>query len=87
MSVTSWRDVQSHTLDVIAQLEPGLFQQLAAEYPRFISSDPGRFWHKRQLTNGYFIEINLSAKDVYRFCTQAIESIGLSADDWIVETG
>jgi len=84
--VTSWRDVQSHTLDVIAELEPTLFQQLAAEYPRFISSDPGRFRRNRQLANGYFIEMNLSAKDVYRFCTQAIESIGLSADDWNVET-
>jgi uncharacterized protein with ParB-like and HNH nuclease domain len=86
VSVTSWRDVQSHTLSVIAELEPDLFQKLAVEYPRFISSDPGRFRRKRKLENGYFIEMNLSARDVRRFCTQAIESIGLSADDWVVET-
>ena len=85
-SVESWRDVQAYTLNAIAELEPDLFAQLAGEYPRFISSDPGKFRRNRQLSNGFFIEVNLSAKDVYRFCNQAIESIGLSSDDWNVES-
>ena len=86
MSVESWRDVQEKTLSTIADLEPDLFVTLAKEYPRFISTDPARFHRKRQLENGYFIEVNLSAKDVFRFCNQAIESIGLSTEDWRVET-
>jgi hypothetical protein len=85
-SVESWREVHSHTLSVIAELEPELFAALAHEYPRFINFDSGRFRRSRQLDNGYFIEVNLSSKDVYRFCRHAIESIGLSSDDWIVET-
>ncbi len=84
--VESWRDVQACTLKTIAELEPDLFAQLASEYPRFISSDPGKFRRNRELSNGFFIEVNISAKDVYRFCTQAIESIGLSSEDWIIET-
>lgn len=84
--VETWRDVQASTLTTIAELEPELFTQLANEYPRFISPDPSRFRRKRELSNGFFIEVNLSAKDVCRFCTQAIESIGLSSEDWIVET-
>jgi uncharacterized protein with ParB-like and HNH nuclease domain len=84
-AVESWRDVQTHTLATIADLEPELFITLANEYPRFISNDPGRFRRNRQLSNGYFIEVNLSARDVYRFCTQAIESIGLTNEDWIVD--
>ncbi|MBS3947520.1 MAG: DUF262 domain-containing protein, partial [Dethiobacter sp.] len=85
-SVESWRDVQAYTLNAIAQLEPDLFNQLAGEYPRFISADPGKFRRKRQIENGFYIEVNLSAKDVYRFCNQVIDSLGLSSEDWIVET-
>jgi len=86
IAVASWRDVQACTLSAIADLEPELFMTLASEYPRFISQDSLRFRRNRRLTNGFYIEVNLSAKDVYHFCSQAIESIGLSSDDWIVET-
>jgi hypothetical protein len=63
-----------------------LFEVLAREYSRFISLDAGRLRSPHQLSNGFFIELNLSAKDIYRFCAQAIESIGLSGENWIVET-
>lgn len=86
ITVSSWRDVEAHTLNTIAELEPDLFAQLAVEYPRFISADKGKFRRSRQLSNGFYVEVNLSAKDIYRFCNQVIDSIGLSSDDWIVET-
>ena len=85
-SVESWRDVQAHTLNAIAQLEPDLFTQLVDEYPRFISADPGRFRRNRRIDNGFYIEVNLSARDVYHFCNQVIDSLGLSSDDWFVDT-
>jgi uncharacterized protein with ParB-like and HNH nuclease domain len=85
-SVKSWRDVQTHTLNTLADLEPDLFAKLADEYPRFISADAGKFRSHRQLGNGLYIEVNLSAQNVFRFCNQAIESIGLSSEDWMVET-
>jgi len=84
--VESWRDVQACTLNTIAELEPDLFNKLAEEYPRFISADSSRFRRKRQLGNGFYIEVNLSARDVYRFCSQAIETVGLTSEDWIVES-
>ena len=84
-TVTSWRDVLTQTMDLLAELEPEAFELLAQEYPRLISKDPNRFRRNRQLSNGYYIEVNLSAKDIYRFCTQSIESVGLSAKDWVVE--
>lgn len=84
--VDTWRDVQACTLNTIAELEPDMFVQLASEYPRFISADPTKFRRNRQLSNGLFIEVNLSARDVHRFCTQAIQSVGLSSEDWSVET-
>ena len=82
--VGSWRDVQACTLNTISELEPDLFCKLVEEYPRFISADSGKFRRKRQLGNGFYIEVNLSARDIYRFCSQAIETIGLTSEDWIV---
>lgn len=83
--VTSWRDVLAETLNTIADLEPDLFESLIKEYPRFVSDSPNRFTRNRKLDNGYYIEVNLSAKSIYHFCTQAIESIDLSKDDWKIE--
>ncbi len=85
-TVTSWRDVLTQTMATLAELEPEAFETLAQEYPRLISSDQNRFRRNRQLQNGYYIEVNLSAKDIYRFCTQAIETVGLSSHDWVVES-
>lgn len=86
MVVQSWRDVLIKTMNTIADLEPDLFDVLAKQYPTFISSDGGRFRRSSQLSNGFYIYVNLSAKSIYQFCTQAIESIGLSVEDWYVET-
>jgi hypothetical protein len=33
-----------------------------------------------------YVEVNLSAKDIQKLCQQAIETVDLNADDWIVET-
>jgi len=85
-TVTSWRDVLTQTMSTLAELEPEAFETLAQEYPRLISSNQNRFRRNRQLQNGYYIEVNLSAKDIYRFCTQAIETVGLSSHDWVVES-
>lgn len=83
--VTSWRDVEECSLNVLLDLEPDLFAKLQKDYPNFIGSDYLRFRSHRQLKNGLYIEMNLSAQDIYRFCTQAFESIDLSSDDWFIE--
>lgn len=85
MVVQSWRDVLIKTMSTIADLEPDLFDALAKQSPSFISSDGGRFRRSSQLSNGFYVYVNLSAKSIYQFCTQAIESIGLSVEDWYVE--
>lgn len=86
LAVSSWRDVLTATLSTLSELEPELFENLALEYPRFIGKDNARFVKSRQLNSGHFIEINLSAQNIYRFCVQAIETVGLSVEDWVVET-
>ncbi len=83
--VDSWRAVQMQTFNIIAEVEPERFARLAEE-SHFISTDPNKFRRSRQLNNGYYIYVNFSSRDIYRFCLQAIESIGLTREDWVVET-
>src|SRR5205823_1548288 len=84
--VESWRDVMKQTIVTIAELEPDKFEQLMREYPRFIGRSKERFRDPRELPNGIFIEVNLSAQAIQRFCAQALSAIGLTTDDWKVET-
>ncbi len=86
IAVESWRDVLTETLNVIIDLEPDSFETLTEKYPRFVSDNPNRFTRNRKLDNGYFVEVNLSAKSVYQFCNQVIETLELSSDDWKIET-
>lgn len=83
--VSSWRDVEEFSLNTLLDLEPDLFAKLQKDYPNFIGFDPLKFRSHRQLKNGLYIEVNLSAQAIYRFCTQAFESIELSSEDWFVD--
>ena len=84
-SVSTWREVIQITLETIAELDYDRFENLLAQFPRFVGRDPARFRASRQLPNGAFMETNLSAESIHRFCLQAAEVSGLSSEDWRVE--
>lgn len=84
--VGSWRDVLEFTVDTIADLEPDGFRRILDEFPRFVGGDKTKFRSVRQLKCGTYVEVNLSAEAIYRFCFQAIEVIELTSEDWRVET-
>ena len=84
--VRSWRDVLETTLNTIADLEPDSFKEIMQQFPRFIGWDDKDFRSTRRLRNGAFIEVNLSAQDIYTFCMKAIETAELSIEEWSVET-
>lgn len=83
--VQTWRDVLEQTMNTIADLEPDKFEQIIQQFPRMIGRDKKRFRAIRELKNGAFIEVNLSAKSIQSFCFQALEAVELTADDWKVE--
>ncbi|MBI3944428.1 MAG: DUF262 domain-containing protein [Armatimonadetes bacterium] len=85
MLVQSWRDVAQYTLESLSDLDPDTFQEMAERFPRLIGRDPGRFRTNRQLSNGFYMETNLSAPAIKRFCIQVTQLAGLSPDDWQVE--
>ncbi len=86
LAVKSWKDVYLTLLNWIADYEPEVFILLAKDYPNFVSKDAFNLRRTEKLKNGYFAELNLSADQIYRFCGQVIQRVGLSSDDWKVET-
>ncbi len=84
--VGTWKEVLIQTLSVIAELAPDKFEQIEQRYPRFVDKDKNKFRRSNELPNGVFVEVNLSADSIQKFCYQAIDAIGLTADDWRVET-
>ena len=82
--VQTWRDVLEKTLNTIVDLEPEKFEIIAHNFPRHLGKDKNKFRSSRELQNGFFIEVNLSAQNIQKFCRQAIETIELTSDDWSV---
>lgn len=84
IDVENWRDVLEQTLNTVAYLEPEKFEVIAHNFPRYLGKDKSKFRAIRQLQNGYFIEVNLSAQTIQKLCYQAMETIELTSDDWSV---
>jgi hypothetical protein len=82
---SSWRDVLERTMNAIAELEPEMFERIMNQFPRVVGRDKEAFRAVRELQNGAFVEVHLSANDIGKFCTRAIEAVGLSAEDWRVD--
>lgn len=82
--VDTWRDVLEQTLNTVADLEPEKFDVIAHNFPRYLGKDKNKFKAIRQLQNGYFIEVNLSAQSIQKLCYQAMETIELTSEDWTV---
>ncbi|MCB9434197.1 MAG: hypothetical protein H6668_19670 [Ardenticatenaceae bacterium] len=86
ISVKTWRDVAVETMDALAAIDPQTFEDFATQNPSLFSQDESQFRRAQQLKNGYFIEVNRSAKNIVRFCQRAVEALGLSLESWHVKT-
>lgn len=84
--VKTWRDVLEITLNEISDIDSDMFQQIVDQFPRFVGWEGDNFVSSRRLRNGAFIELNLSADNIYSFCLKAIETAEISIEDWAVET-
>ena len=74
------------SLNVLGDVEPDAFNQILQEFPRFVGLNEKDFHSTRKLDNNAFIEVNLSAQDIYSFCMKAIETAEISVEEWCVET-
>ncbi len=83
--IKSWKDVYVTLLDWVADNELETFIELSKEYPHLINQDSFNLRRFVPLKNNYYVEIHLNADQIYRFCNQAMQRIGLSTDDWKIE--
>lgn len=82
--VTTWRDVAYYTALTISQLVDDFDSKIAEQMPAYF--DNHKFTNAcRQLPNGWWLYLNLSASSVKSFCHNIISLVGLSDEDWQVE--
>lgn len=85
--VKAWVEVALVTMEAIVLSGDEEFDKVAAELPKFVNRDATSFRKSsrlKTLTNGAFMETNLSAAAFHRFCVQATQIIGLGPEDWRV---
>jgi uncharacterized protein with ParB-like and HNH nuclease domain len=82
--VNTWRDVAYQTALVISQLTENFETQIASQMPAYFDKHPFRNACK-QLPNGWYLYLNLSAASIKNFCQNLISLAGLSVEDWQVE--
>lgn len=80
--VHSWRDVAYHTARILSGFVD--FENIVAALPNWFRKEAFRL-ACRQLTNGWWVYLNVSAADTKKFCKDMLAAAGVGADEWIVE--
>ncbi len=81
--VDTWRDVAEKTTEAIIQMSDN-FDVIANEFSYYLSREPFPKAN-RQLSNGLYMNVNLSASSIKRYCRKLVNSSGLAPNDWQVE--
>lgn len=86
--VQSWVDVAVVTMEEVAKIGDEEFGRVVEEMPKFANFDATAFRRSsrlKKLSNGGYVETNLSASTIHRLCLQAVQLAGLVQEDWSVE--
>jgi hypothetical protein len=75
----SWRDVAFQMAETVAGLT-NRFDLIAAEMPAFFTTEERQ--RSRQMSNGWWLYINLSSSTVLNFCDRLASLAGLTSEDW-----
>ena len=84
--VTTWRDVLENTVNEVVQSDIDAFSLLCQELSSHVSMDKTRFRESRQLQNGGFVNVNLSAEGIERLCQRILNVTGTVDSEWAIET-
>ncbi len=85
--VQSWAEVAVVVMDGIVGIGDEEFERVAEALPKLVNRDATVFRRSsrlKKLSNGAYVETNLSADAVYRFCLQAVQLAGIGRDEWEV---
>jgi uncharacterized protein with ParB-like and HNH nuclease domain len=85
--VRNWTDVGLATVEAIVRVGDEDFQNVMRELPKFVNTDATAFRGSsrlKKLSNGAYLESNLSAAAIHRLCVQAVQLAGFAPDEWSV---
>lgn len=81
--VNSWRDVAIKTTEAIAEMVES-FDVYAESLPSYLSKKPF-IGTCRQLSNGWYLNVHLSANAIKYYCRSLIANVGFDSQDWQVK--
>ncbi|HMM99588.1 MAG TPA: DUF1524 domain-containing protein, partial [Anaerolineales bacterium] len=82
--VNTWRDVAYYTSQIVSELVDDFETRIAAQMPAYF--DKHEFQNAcKQLPNGWWLYLNLSAASVKSLCRNLLTLAGISEDDWQLE--
>lgn len=85
--VGTWVDVAVATIEGIIAIGDDEFKRVVEDQPKFVNYDATalrRTGRARRLSNGAYLETNLSARAIHRLCVQAVQVAGVASEDWTV---
>ena len=83
ITVSTWRDVASQTTEMIIKLTDK-FNEIAERMPAYLDKEKFPI-ADRQLSNGWYLNTNLSAASIKTYCRNLTSAAGLENGDWQVE--
>lgn len=84
IEVDSWRSVAYHTAECVSKVADN-FDAIAGQMNTYFRREKFQTNATWQLTNGWWIYLNLSSKSVKTICRNLVAAAGISEDDWQLE--
>ncbi|WP_175074777.1 DUF262 domain-containing protein [Terribacillus sp. AE2B 122] len=83
--VSNWREVWITTLNVASNINEENFSSIQEKYPNLFSADINKFKRRGVLQNDMYVNVDFSARDIYRLSHKILEIINVPAEEWQVE--
>jgi len=82
--VKTWREVMYRTAETVAEWLGSAFPPFAERYPKLFSQQPSPH-RPRQLSNGWWVYLNLSRASVLKYSRQIVVAAKIPEPEWHVE--
>jgi uncharacterized protein with ParB-like and HNH nuclease domain len=83
--ISTWREVWLTTLNEVISMKENNMQLILEKYPNLLSFDQYKFKRQGLLNNNAYVNVDFSARDIYRLCQKILEVVGIPKEDWEVD--
>lgn len=86
IQVSKWSEVIQVTLEALFSFKPDMVDKAISAFTRYLSRQEESLRRAHRLSNGVYMEKNLSANFCYRFCQKIVTFFGIPLHEYVVET-